>query len=381
MTSARRLYRAGALLLAVACIGQARAESEGSPVFDRGEKYDLEKGHVYKEKKKKEASKGRDSKTIKTINYHIKNLKDPDPEVRQSSAEMLGVLGIVDAVPYLIEVLNPARKEPLSVLLSTNGALVQITAQNFGYKQYQEWLGWWTKNKDEFLKKAESGVDERAKIAAGAANTLGRELMRMGQFNAAQQQFTVAVDKDPTVPDYRNNLGLAILEQGKYLDAMEHFEEILGLNPELPQPYMNIGRCYSRMGKSIEAQAWYKKALDRDKDGKLWDLQWMIGKEYMKRHEFTMAFEYLDQARVKAEKNTLHDPQLYNDLAITHYGMDQYHSAWKEITNIRAIGFEPNADFVAKVRKALADAGIDPDKEDKEARDVLRAAAAAEENQ
>ena len=95
----------------------------------------------------------------------------------------------------------------------------------------------------------------------------------------------------------------------------------------------------------------------------------MIGKEYLKRTEYKLAYEYLDQARTKAEKRRIRDPRLYNDIAICHYGLDQYHSAWKEICNIRYLGFEPNPDFVAKVRKILVDSGTDPDEEDKLARE------------
>jgi len=356
--------------------GWASAESEGTPVFDRGEKYDLEHKIVYKTKEEKKGDKSdkKDTKTVKAVAYHIKNLNDRDPEVRQSSCEMLAILGSPDAIPPLIDVLRPDRKEPLMVMLTAHGALVKITGKNFGYKAYEEWLSWWVKNKDEFLKKLDAGPDEKSKIRAKAANELGLQLMRMGEFRSAQVHFTDAVTADPTEPDYRNNLGLSLMEQGRFLDAMEHFQELTGINPDLPQPYMNIGRCYSRMDRSIEAEAWYKKATAHDKEGRLWDLCWMIGQEYMKRAEWTIAFEYLDQAHVKAEKRRppIREPFLHKDLAITHYGMDQFHSAYKELMNLRTLGYEPDPGLLAKVRKALKDQGIDPDEEDKKAREVLR---------
>ncbi len=362
--------------LAVACAflassAFAASKEKSEPKSDEtsvGTKEGEYKSHDDKQKDKRKT----DSKTAKAVKYHIKNLKDPDPEVRQSSCEMLAILGSPYSVEALIDVLRPDRKEPLMVMLSANGALSKITGKNFGYKEYDQWMSWWAKEKDEFLKKAETGIDARAKIAAEASNQTGRGFMDLGEYKQAQAFFLDAVNRDPTVPDYRNNLGLSLLEQARYLDAMEYFQEVIGLDADLPQPYMNIGRCYSRMNKSIEAESWYKKANERDKDGKLWDLNWMVGKEYMKRAEWTLAFEYLDQARAKAEKLNVRDPRMYNDLAITHYGMDQYHSAWKELTNVRTLGFEPNASFVAKVRKALVDAGIDPDAEDKKAREVLR---------
>jgi tetratricopeptide (TPR) repeat protein len=362
--------------LTVLCLGAAAlaALAEDQPVFDRGEKYDAEHGIKYKLRDEKKDKKKDDGKTLKAVRYHVKGLKDADPEVRQSSCEMLAVLGSPEAVEPLIDVLRPERKEPVMVLLTAHGALRKLTGKNFGYKAYDEWFGWWMKNKDEFMKQAEMGVDEKSKIAAESANTIGLELMRRGEFHAAQAQFLDAVNRNPTVPDYINNLGRALLEQGRGIDAIEYFQEVIGLDPALPQPYMNIGRCYSRMERSIEASSWYKKAAERDKDGKLWDLFWMIGREHMKRAEWTLAFEYLDQARVKSEKRAppIHEPLLYKDLAITHYGLDQYHSAWKELMNVRACGYEPDGGLLEKVRKALKELGVDPDEEDRKAREVLR---------
>lgn len=325
----------------------------------------------YKYKSQKTNNK-KDKPEAKAIQNHIKNLNDPDPEIRATSAEMLGYMGAINAIPPLIDVLRPDRNEKLKVMLAVHGALVRITGKNFGYKEYDEWMGWWSRNKEEFLKKAETGVDEKAKIAATSSNTVGLELMKRGEFRSAQGQFVEAINKDPAVPDYRNNMGLSLMEQGRYLDAMEYFEETTGIDADLPQPYMNIGRCYSRMGKSIEAQSYYKKALEKDKEGKLWELSWMIGKEYMKRSEWQLAIEYLDQAHAKAEKVRFRDPRLYNDRAITHYGLDQYHSAWKSLMDVRTLGYEPNPGFVEKVRKALLDQGVDPEAEDRLAREVLR---------
>lgn len=355
-----------------------RLAAEETPVFDRGEKYDFEHNIVTKDRvekddpKNKKAVKAKSERLAKAVAYHIKNLKDPDADVRQSSCEMLAALGSPDAVEPLIEVMNPQRNEHISVMLSAHGALVKITGQNFGYKNYDMWVSWWRKNKEEFLRKAETGPDETAKIAAQAANTVGLELLRRGEHRSAQAQFLTAIDKDPTVPDYRNNLGLSLLEQGRYLDAMEYFKETIGLDAGLPQPYMNVGRCYSRMNRTIEAQNWYKQAIEKDKENRLWDLPWMIGKEYMHRAEWPLAKEYIDQAINKMLKKGIRDPRVYNDLAITHFGLDQFHSAYRDLMDIRTLGYEPNPEFMKKVKKALEDEGIDPEQEDKAARLAAR---------
>ena len=90
-----------------------------------------------------------------------------------------------------------------------------------------------------------------------------------------------------------------------------------------------------------------------------------------------------DQSRIRAEKlrldNELH-ANICKDLAITHYGLDQYHSAWKEIKNVETLGFKCDPGFVAKVRKALLDQGVDPEAEDKKAREVQRGTDSDEES-
>ena len=360
------------ILAAVARISLAEDDPNMKPVLDTGEKnmgnYPIKPDPNTDPKEKKKAGKQAASRLAHAVQYHVKNLKDPDPDVRLSSCEMLAVLGSPDAVEPLIAVLLPEQKEQIKVSIAAQGALVKITGQNFGYKDYDSWLNWWHKNKLEFIQKAANGVDETAKISAVAANTVGLELLRHGDYRAAYQQFLNAADKDPTIPDYKNNLGLSLLEMGRYFDAMEYFNETIGADRDLPQPYMNIGRCYSRMERTIEAQNWYKQALERDKDGRMWDLPWMIGKEYMRRTEWPMAKEYLDQSISKMLRKGVRDPRVYNDLAITHYGLDQFHSAWRDLMDIRSLGYEPSPDFLARVKKSLLDEGIDPEKEDIQAR-------------
>ncbi len=358
-------------------------------VFDKGTDDDLKKGNIYHEKKPAELKKENEEKRkkamekeAKSIAAHIKTLKNSKDETeRATAAEYLGVLNAYVAVPDLIDRLRPELQEKDSVTRAANGALIRLTQKNFGVQGYKEWNKWWIANKLTFLEKVKDEVSETDKITAEASNVHGLELMKMGEFRSAYNKFLVALEKNPKVPDYHNNAGLALMEMGQPVDAMEYFNETIGINKDLPQPYMNIGRCYSRMEKSIEAQAWFAQAKERDKKGLLWDIFWMIGKEYLKRTEYKLAYEYLDQARTKAEKRRIRDPRLYNDIAICHYGLDQYHSAWKEICNIRFLGYEANPDFVAKVRKVLIENGTDPDEEDKLAREHFAELAKGDEDE
>lgn len=350
-------------VVAVALLGGVFACTAGEREysFDRGERDDYEKGVVVKEEKKGDKAKREREANARAAGMHIKNLKDKDPAVRENSAEMLGMLGSVDAVPYLIEALRDNQRHVM-VQIKAHGALNKITGKNFGYKNYREWHSWWMSNRDEFLKRAEAGPTQMDELRAKTSNTLGLGYLRTGQFAQARKMFLDAVNKDPQIPDYRNNLGLSVMELGDYISAIVYFEETVGLNDALPQPYMNIGTCYARMNKHIEAQHWFRKAMRRDKDGTLWEPFWTLGKEYLKKREFEMAKEFLEQASEKSSRKRIYDPRIYRDLALTYYGLDMYNSSWWAIRQVRRDGYDLDKGFVKKVRDALAAQGVDPEK-------------------
>ncbi|MCK6474558.1 MAG: HEAT repeat domain-containing protein [Planctomycetes bacterium] len=346
--------------LACAFVLGAGAKEEGASDFDRGYKDELEKGVVVKDLQRKDKPKNDKEANARAVSYHVKNLSDKDPAIRENSAEMLGLIQSPDAVPYLIEALQDKH---LMVQLKAHAALIKITGKNFDYRDYPAWKNWWLTNSKEFLQQKESGPSDVAKVRAMHSNTLGLNALSAGEFALAINYFRDAVNQDPEIPDYKNNLGLAVMETGAFIDAMHYFQETIGLNDALPQPYMNIGTCYARMGRQIEAQHWFRKALTVDKDGKLWEPFWTLGKEYLKNGENYMAMELLEQARAKAQGNNHFDPRIYRDLALAHYALDQYYSAWTEIKNVEALGFELDKGFVQKVRDALKAQGVDPDKD------------------
>jgi tetratricopeptide (TPR) repeat protein len=263
------------------------------------------------------------------------------------------------------------------VQIAAHGALNKITGKNFGYANYKEWKGWWENNKQQLLQRQAVGVSDLDEIRAKSSNTQGLIYLNNGDFGNAYRMFLDSVNANPKIPDYRNNLGLAVMELARndpyrYIDAMAYFQEAIGLDDSLPQPYMNIGSCYARLGKHIEAQNWFRRAIDKDVNGMLWEHCWTLGKELLSKGDFHLAVEYLQQARSKAERSRKYDPRIYRDLALGYYGLDQHHAAFKEIMNLKRLGYDPNPDFEAKVRKALTDQGVDPDKEDQQALEEQR---------
>lgn len=67
------------------------------------------------------------NKRAKAVRYHIKNLNDPDPDVRETSAEMLRILEAADGIATLLELLNPDRVERSQVRRAASESLRKIT--------------------------------------------------------------------------------------------------------------------------------------------------------------------------------------------------------------------------------------------------------------
>lgn len=348
------------------CAGWSSAEEGMVPdrgySFERGTRHDLENGVRVVDEEKKDGydknKKAEAERNARAVAMHVQNLSDPDEKIRETSAEMLGYLTAVEAIPNLIEALNDQH---INVQIKAHGALNKITGENFGYKNYAAWKKWWMSNSKEFLAKQQAGVSQLNETRGMYMNTLGLEALKSAQFAQATRMFQEAVNADPKIPDYRNNLGLALMEQGRPIDAINYFQEALGLNDRLPQPYMNIGSCFARLNRHIEAQHWYRKAMLTDKEGKLWEPFWTLGKEFLRKGSFPMAMEFLEQAQLKAQKNNIFDPRIYRDLALTYYGLDQYYSAWIAVNDVKRLGYELDEGFVKKVRQALIAQGYDPD--------------------
>ena len=358
------------LTLLTAVSGSQTAHAKEQELDSRGMPMTKEEKEVNDDLKAKYQGDGKSAKSkAKTqleadkdaFKRNIANLQDKNPEVRANAAEILGSMGNLLAVEPLIEVLQDRIE---LVAIKAHAALNKLTGKNFGYKNHSEWKSWWVSNKEELIKKNNVGADDMAKVRGKTANEQGRFCLKSGQYEQARTYFLQAVSADPEVADYRNNLGLSVMKMGRYIDAIIYFQETIGLDDGLPQPNMNIGACYANLNRHIEAQHWYRKALEKDTEGKLWEPCWSLGKEFLNKGDFHMAQEFLEEAMMKSERNNIYDPRIYRDLALTYYGLDEPHGAYKMIMNVQRLGFELDKGFIEKVRKTLIAQGVDPDKED-----------------
>lgn len=112
-------------------------------------------------KAKKQEAKADRKKNFRALAYHVKNLKDKDSNVRENSAEMLGLIAAPDAVPDLIEALGD---KVLMVQLKAHAALIKITGKNFDYREQKQWREWWKKDGEECREKGTPDPEYRMAI-------------------------------------------------------------------------------------------------------------------------------------------------------------------------------------------------------------------------
>jgi tetratricopeptide (TPR) repeat protein len=177
---------------------------------------------------------------------------------------------------------------------------------------------------------------------------LGRLMIKVAQFDKAQQVFEMILDRttdEEEKGEIYYYLGWIKKGQGKYTEAITYYEKSLKIlqktlpanHPLLATSYNNIGAVYDNMGEYSKALSYYEKALE------IWQKTLPanhphlatsynnIGSVYDNMGEYSKALSYHEKA-LEIYQKTLpaNHPDLatsYNNIGGVYYNMGEYSKA------------------------------------------------------
>lgn len=116
---------------------------------------------------------------------------------------------------------------------------------------------------------------------AFAHNELGYAYFKVGEIEAAEQEFNIALKQNPAYSTPYNNLGIIHTNQGKLDKAIKEFESALKSKPFDPKFYYNLGVTYEKSGRLDDAILQYKTYLKFMPDD--YYIHYSLGMAYMKK--------------------------------------------------------------------------------------------------
>ncbi len=177
---------------------------------------------------------------------------------------------------------------------------------------------------------------------------LGRLMMKVAQFDKAQQVFEVILDRTTNEEEKGEiyyYLGWIKMDQGKYTEAITDYEKSLEIrqktlppnHPNLATSYNNIGRVYDDMGEYSKALSYYEKALEIKQKTlppnhpNLATSYNNIGRVYDDMGEYSKALSYYEKAlEIKQKTLPANHPSLatsYSNIGVVYYNMGEYSKA------------------------------------------------------
>ncbi|CAF0966834.1 unnamed protein product [Rotaria sordida] len=177
---------------------------------------------------------------------------------------------------------------------------------------------------------------------------LGMLLIKLGQFNKAQEVYDVLLDQatiDTEKSSIYNQLGWVKDGQGEYADAIAYYKQSIEIkqktlpsnHPDLATSYNNIGLVYSKMNNYSNALSYHQKALEIDQKtlpSNHPDLATSynnIGTVYSKMNDYSSALSYHQKAlEIRQKALPSNHPDLansYNNIGTVYSKMNDYSSA------------------------------------------------------
>jgi len=141
--------------------------------------------------------------------------------------------------------------------------------------------------------------DGLLKIEAPAVDTYkrfvaARDMMKMGEYEAAIPEWRELVQMNPD--DYRihNNLGLALAHSGKFEEAIIEDEKALEIYPYSAETHCNLGLALATKGRLEEATAEFGRAVEMNPT--LLEARYNLGVALASQGKLDMALQHFEKA-------------------------------------------------------------------------------------
>jgi len=102
------------------------------------------------------------------------------------------------------------------------------------------------------------------KGSADEHNLKGAELLDAGDYNAAAEEFKMAVEIDPKFADGYYNLGKVYSQIKDYDQALASYKKAIELEPDSPRYHYNMAIVYGLKGMSADSEREYLAAISLD---------------------------------------------------------------------------------------------------------------------
>jgi tetratricopeptide (TPR) repeat protein len=137
------------------------------------------------------------------------------------------------------------------------------------------WWGWYALGYTQFAQqKVGESIKSLAKSLqlniknADAHKVLGRDMMLIGRFDAAQIEFEQSARLDPKSAEVRFNLGKLFSIQDNWAAAKRELEAAIRLDPSYVEAYDALGLALESLGDDAGAVANYEKAIRLNAESK-----------------------------------------------------------------------------------------------------------------
>jgi tetratricopeptide (TPR) repeat protein len=223
-----------------------------------------------------------------------------------------------------------------------------------------------TSDNDEDLRVLSKRIQEEIDADSTEWYRLGKLLLKIGQFDKAQQVYEVLLNQAMNDIDKAlsyHHIGWARWSKGEYKEALSYYEKALNIrrqslpsnHPDFSKSYIGIGSVHYSMGEYSKALSYYKKAVEIQQQSlppnhpDLARSYNNIGSVYSNMGEYSKALSSHEKAlEIKQQLLSSNHPDLassYNNIGLVYDSIGEYSKAlsyYEKALEIKQQSLPPN---------------------------------------